>query len=147
MPRTAAASASSRVRTLPRSPSGTSDGSLIDPRSPRDAHINTTRTPASVSRASVPPHSSDSSSGCAKTASTVLLPLFVTVRSGQPAVDGDVFVDHARRAEPRDGALAHAPAVEIEHARKSVDQFLEVVEHFAGHAFIDDFAHRALVER
>ena len=41
-------------------------GSLTDRASPCDAHITTTRQPASASRASVPPHASDSSSGCAK---------------------------------------------------------------------------------
>src|SRR5712671_634707 len=131
-PSTAAASRSSRARTWPRSPSGTSVGSLIDPASPREAQSRTTRAPASASRASVPPHASDSSSGCAKTPRTVLPAserLSATMGLHDAAVDADVFVDHARDAEARDGALADAPAIESEHAPEVVRHVLEVVEY------------------
>src|SRR5215467_11060212 len=118
MPSTAAASRSSRVRTWPRSPSGTSVGSLIDPDSPREAHITTTRAPASASRASVPPQASDSSSGCAKIA-RIARPAKSTDSGMRPPFDdvlvhGHVLVDHALDAEPFDGALANAPAIQAE---------------------------------
>src|SRR5712692_9355822 len=144
MPRTAAASRSSRARTRPRSPSGTSAGSLIEPASPRDAHSSTTRTPASASRASVPPQASDSSSGWANTASTVRpascrsdrspdpFALSATARLHDAGVDLNVFVDHSRGAESLDGALADAAAVEIEDARQVVGQLLEIVEDHPG---------------
>ena len=130
-----------------------------DPVSPRDAHSRTTRAPASARRASVPPHASDSSSGCAKTASTVRPArrqrrrIRRSVSVGHDAastsrrVDGDVLVDHAVDAEARDRALADAPAIEAEHARQPVDHLLEVVEHDAGDALVDDLADRAAIER
>src|SRR5256885_3066600 len=144
MPRTAAASPSSRARTPPRSPSGTSAGSLIDPASPRDAQSRITRTPASASRASVPPHASDSSSGWANTASTVRpascrsdrspdpFALSATVRLHDAGVDASVFVDHSRGAESLDGALADAAPIEIEDARPVAGHLLEIVEDHPG---------------
>src|SRR5207344_515596 len=130
-PRTAQASLSSLTRTRPRSPSGTSAGSLHDPASPCDAHTITTRQPASARRASVPPQASDSSSGWAKMPSTVR-PASGSAALGSgtmglhdPVVDGDVLVDHAPGAEPRDRALVHPAAIEVEHARQSADHFLE----------------------
>src|SRR5258708_38483300 len=149
-PSTAAASRSSRARTPPRSPSGTSAGSLIDPASPRDAQSRTTRAPASASRASVPPHASDSSSGCAKMPRTVRPAsesLSGTVRLHDAAVHADVFVDHARDAEARNGALADAPAIEIEHAREGVRHVLEVVEYHPGDSLIHDLADGAAIQR
>src|SRR3954470_24766960 len=116
IPRIAAASRSSRVRTSARSPSASSAGSLTDPDSPRDPHISTTRTPASDSRASVPPHASDSSSGWAKIARTVLRALSGTMGLHEPGVYGDVLVDHPLDAEACDGAVVHALAIEREHA-------------------------------
>src|SRR3954451_1500597 len=159
MPRMAAASRSSRVRTTPRSPSGTSAASLIDPASPRDAHIRITRTPASASRASVPPHASDSSSGCAKTARTVRpasaasdrpaagTALSATMLFHDALVDADVLVDHPRDAEALDCAIAHAAAIQIEDARKLVRHLLQVVEDHAGHPLVHDLAHGAAIER
>src|SRR5450759_2982189 len=149
-PSTAAASRSSRVRTSPRSPSGTSEGSLIEPASPREAHSTMTRAPASARRASVPPHASDSSSGCAKIPRTVRpargRASSATMRLHDPTVDGDVFIDHASGAEARDGALAHAPAIEVEDARQLVDHLLEVLEDQAGDAFVHDLPHGAAIE-
>src|SRR5215831_14953935 len=139
-PRMAAASTSSRSRTPPRSPSGTSAGSLIDPASPRDAHSRTTRAPASAKRAIVPPHASDSSSGCANTQSTVRpasdgsdrsaagFALTATAALDEAGVDSDVFVDHARDAEALDGAFANAPAIEVEDARQLVRHLFEIIE-------------------
>src|SRR5581483_8834120 len=150
MTSTAAASRSSRVRTVARSSDDTSARSLIDPDSPRDPHSSTTRTPASARRASVPPQASDSSSGCAKTTSTVRPSkpggLAATMTLHDAPVHADVAVDHPRRPEPLDRPLAHAPAVEGEHARQLVRHVLEIVEHDAGHAVVDDLADRALVE-
>src|SRR5438132_4708756 len=139
------------MRTRPRSPSGTRDGSQIDPRSPRVAQSSTTFAPASAARASVPPHASDSSSGCAKTPRIVRpaswpggsgfrrtfassLRTRLTRRGDEPAVDGDVFVDHALDSEACHGAIANPAAVEIEHARQLVDHVLQVLEHSAGDA-------------
>src|SRR4051794_4563615 len=153
-PSTAAASRSSRTRTVPRSPSGTSAGSLIDPASPCEAQTITTRQPASASRASVPPQASDSSSGWAKMPSTVRPARGSGLASGasgtvglhDPGVDGDVFVDHALGAEAGDRALVHAASIEIEDARQTAHHRLEVVEDQSGHALVDDFADRAAVE-
>src|SRR5947208_5573225 len=149
MPSTAAASASSRVRTPARSPSGTSAGSLIDPDSPRDPQRSTTRAPASASRASVPPHASDSSSGCAKTARTVrpASGRSTTMLLHDTKIDRDVLFDHAGRAEPRDGPLADAPTIQIEQTRQLVHHLLEVGEHHPGHAVVDYFTNRATIER
>src|SRR5262245_29954071 len=117
MPRIAAAASSSRVRTPPRSPSATSDGSLTDPDSPSDPQMRMTRTPASARRASVPPHASDSSSGWARTTRTVL-GASGTLRLHDAPVDVHVALDHALHSEARHRALADAPAIEIEHARQ-----------------------------
>src|SRR5262245_42197458 len=153
-PSTAAASRSSRSRTMPRSPSGTSAGSLIEPASPRDAQISTTRAPASASRASVPPQASDSSSGCAKIPSTVR-----PVRAGRSTLPSgtmtlhetrvhvDVAVDHPLDAEARDRALADPAAIEVEHARQLVGHLLEVLEDHPGHPMIHDFTDGAAIER
>src|SRR5262245_45233469 len=138
MPRRAAASRNSFSRTRPRSPSATSAGSLIVPRSPREAQSSTIRAPASESLANVPPQVSVSSSGWAK------MPTIVRPASGRSAtwmfeqalVHSDVFVHHAGRAEPRDRALADAPAIQRENARQAVDEFLDVVENAAGHAVV-----------
>src|SRR5439155_5250026 len=144
MPSTRAASCSSSVRTRARLPSGTSAGSLTDPFSPREAHINTTRAPASDSRASVPPQASDSSSGCAKTASTVRpaseRESSATMRLHESTVHVDVLVHHACGAEPRHGAIVHARAIEIEHTLQLVHHLLQVFEHDAGDAIVDDLA-------
>src|SRR5919197_4631397 len=149
MPSTAAASASSRVRTRARSPSGTSEGSLIDPASPREAHSRTVRAPASASRASVPPQASDSSSGCAKTASTVrpASGRSTTMLLHDALIDRDVLINHPRGAEARDRAFAHAAAIQIEDARQLVHHLLEVVEDDAGLAVVDYFTNRATIER
>src|SRR5262245_36333203 len=152
MPRTAAASCSSRVRTPARSPSGTSAGSLTEPRSPRDAHISTTRAPASERRASVPPQASDSSSGCAKTARTVRpsrwrSALRFTAGLHETIVDRDVFLDHAPGAEACHRALVDALAIEIEHTSEVVDHLLEILEDDAGDPVVDHFPYRAAIER
>src|SRR5262245_27135040 len=152
-PRTAAASRSSRSRTQPRSPSGTSAGSLIDPASPRDAHSRTTRAPASARRASVPPQASDSSSGCAKIPSTVrpasgrrsTLPSG-TMSLHETRVYGEVLGHHPFGAAAFDGALADQPTVEVEHAGQLVGHLLEVFEDHPGHPMVHDFAHRAAIE-
>src|SRR6185503_13649409 len=148
-PSTDAASRSSVTRTAPRSPSGTSAGSLIDPDSPREPQSSTTRAPASASRASVPPHASDSSSGCAKTASTVrpAAALSGTVRLHDAPVNGEVFVGHPPGAEPGDRALANDAAIEIEDAGQLVCHLLEILVHDSGDTVVDDFAHGAFVER
>src|SRR5688500_17511025 len=164
MPRMAAASCNSRVRTLARSPSGTSAGSLIDPRSPRDAQSSTILAPASARRASVPPHDSDSSSGWANTARIVRPPsnedsqidclMFWSSVSGEPSLPlgtmrlEDTFVyrqipiNHPRDAEPRHRPLADAAAIEIEHPRQLVDHLFQILEHDPRHAVVDDLAHR-----
>src|SRR6185503_20051243 len=129
----AAASTSSRARTPPRlSPSGTRDGSQTDPASPRDAHTTMTRAPASARRANVPPHASDSSSGCAK------MPRMVRPASGsspdravrsasgtgslhETRIHGDVLLDHAGGAEPGHRPFVDAAPIEAEHARQVVD--------------------------
>src|ERR1019366_368745 len=150
-PSTVAASRSSRTRTTPRSPSGTSAGSLIEPASPCEAQTMTTRAPASASRASVPPQASDSSSGWAKIPSTVRpssgRKRSAMMRLHDPLVYGDVFVDHPARPEPRDRALVHAAAIEVEDARQVVDHLLEVLKDHAGDALVHHFAHRAAIER
>src|SRR5262249_50524865 len=155
-PRTAAAALSSRARTRPRSPSGTSAGSLIDPASPRDAHSRITRTPASDSRAIVPPHASDSSSGCANTQSTVRpasgrsVSEFVstaTAGSDDVRVDVDVFVDHACGAETLDRARAHAAAGQGGHARQIVGHLFEIVEDHPPDSPGPHFPHGAAIER
>src|SRR5262245_39399696 len=132
MPSSAAASCSSRVRTPARLPSGTSAGSLTDPRSPREAQRSTTLAPASASRANVPPHVSDSSSGWAKTARMVRpsTPL-CTVRLDDPFVHRQIPFDHPHYAEPLHRLLPDAAAIEIEHARQLVHHLLEIVEHDA----------------
>src|SRR5581483_11674278 len=152
-PRTAAASLSSCERTAPRSLPSRSDGSATDPRSPREAHRSTTRAPPSASRASVPPQASDSSSGWAKTARTVRpasdrpgSAAAGTMGLHDSAVDGDVLADHARDAEPLDGAIAHPAAVERQHARQVRGHLLQIAEHDPGHAVVDEFAHGAAVE-
>src|SRR5881397_3969009 len=148
-PSTAAASRSSLVRTRPRSPSGTRAASLIDPRSPRVAHSSTMLAPASAARASVPPQASDSSSGCAKTA-RIVRPASgrsTTMLLHDALIDRDVLVDHAGRAEPRDGPVPDAPTIQIEHTRQLVHHLLEVGEHDPGHAVVDYFTNRATIER
>src|SRR3954469_22012573 len=152
-PSTAAASRSSRTRTCPRSPSGTSAGSLIDPASPCDAQTITTRQPASERRASVPPQASDSSSGWAKMASTVRPARgSAALASGtmglhDPGVDGDVLVHHPLGTEPGNGLLVHAAAIEVEHAGQSVSHLLEIVEDEAGDPLVDHFSDGAAIER
>src|SRR5438445_10163553 len=150
MPSTAAASRSSAVRTRPRSPSGTSDGSLIEPRSPRVAQNSTTVAPASAARASVPPQASDSSSGCANTASSVRPARSCTAGTAgaeQTPIDAHVFVDHAAGAEAGDRALANTPAVEVEDPWQLVHHLLEVREHDAGDPLVHDLADGAAVQR
>src|SRR3954464_5982756 len=153
-PSTAAASRSSRSRTRPRSPFGTSAGSLIDPASPRVAQRTTTRAPASARRASVPPQASDSSSGCAKIPSTVRpargrrAPLSsATTTLHETRVDMDIAVDHPLDAEASDRLRANATAVEVEHARQFVGHLLEVFEDHPGHPMVHDFADGAAIER
>src|SRR5690349_18671490 len=107
MPSTLAASCSSQARTLARSDPATSAGSPTVPFSPRDAQSRTTRAPASARRASVPPHASDSSSGCAKIARIVR-----PEKSGSAddaLIDRDVLVHHALDTEPLDRALVDVP--------------------------------------
>src|SRR5882724_537891 len=151
-PSTAAASRSSRTRTLPRLPSGTSAGSLIDPASPCDAHTITTRHPASARRARVPPQASDSSSGWAKMPSTVRPARgSAALASGtmglhDPGVDGEVLVDHALGTESGDGAIVHAAAIEVERARQPARHLFEVVEDHSGDPFVHDLPHRAAIE-
>src|SRR6478752_7623088 len=108
-----------------------------------------TRQPASARRASVPPQASDSSSGWAKMPSTVRPARgSAALASGtmglhDPVVDGDVLVDHTLGAEPGHRALVHAAAIEIEHARQSVNHLFEVVENQPGDALVHHFADRA----
>src|SRR5260370_18782993 len=160
MPSVAAAALSSWPRTRPRSPPGTSAGSLIDPFSPCEAQSSTTRAPPLAARASVPPQASDSSSGCAKIA-RIVRPAsgrsgeIVVLRAGtvalcvlyQAFVDRDILVDHAVDAEPLDGALPDTAPVEVEDARQLVGHLLEILEHQAGHAVVHDLPHRAAIER
>src|SRR3954464_15398589 len=151
-PRTAQASLNSLARTRPRSPSGTSAGSLIDPASPCEAQTTTTRQPASARRASVPPHASDSSSGWAKMPITVRPARGFALASGtmglhEPGVDRDVLVDHASRAETGDRALVDAAPIEIAHARQPERHFFEIVEDQSGDPFVNHLTHRASVER
>src|SRR5258707_6676602 len=120
MQSTAGAARSSLTRTAPRSPRETSAGSLIEPDSPRDAHMSTMRAPASAARASVPPQASDSSSGCAKTA-RIVRPASEsavgTMRLDHTAVDGLVLLGHPFRAETRERLLAHLLPVQLEQPR------------------------------
>src|ERR1043166_2766605 len=144
-PRIFAASCSSLARTLPRSAFATSAGSLTAPFSPREAQIRMTRAPASERRAMVPPHASDSSSGCAKTTRMVR-----PEKSGAPDdafKDRDVPVDHPLDAEPRDRAVSHPPAVESEDRFQAGSHLVERVEGHARDALVDDFAHGAEIER
>src|SRR4051812_48800023 len=147
MPRTFAASLSSRALTAPRSPSARSAGSLTDPLSPCDAHNRTTRAPASARRAIVPPQASDSSSGWASTTRMVR-----PAMSGAPAGDNalihcDVFVDHALDAEARHGALADAAAIEREDGCQIRGHRVERLEDHSRHAFVNDLSDGAEVER
>src|SRR5256885_3975828 len=144
MPRIAAASCSSRVRTLARSSPAIIVPSLTDPFSPRDAHSSTTRAPASARRAIVPPHASDSSSGCARTTRIVR-----PEKSGRDdaLIHRFVFVDHALDAEACDGLFANAPAIERKHGCEVRGHRVEVFEDHARHAFVNHLAHRAEVDR
>src|SRR5580765_277368 len=149
-PRIRAASRSSRVRVLARSSSATREPSLQEPRSPREPQITTTRAPASERRASVPPQASDSSSGWAKTA-RIVRPEKSGASGMRPSVDdslihGEVLVDHAFHAESRDGLLADAPAIQTEHARKSIGHLIEIAEDHAGDRVVHHFAYSAAVE-
>src|SRR6185503_1495418 len=135
---------SSRVRTPARSPSGTRDGSLIDPRSPREAQSSTTFTPPSASRAIVPPQVSDSSSGWANTIRTVgASTASGTMRLDHAFVDREVAVHHSGDAESRHRLRVDPPPIQIEHPRQLVDHLFEIVEDEAGHAVVDDFTHGA----
>src|SRR5947209_10858941 len=117
--------------------------------------MRTTRTPASASRASVPPHISDSSSGWANTARTerarasdgVALPSACLMPLDDAPVDVDALADHPRRAESGDRALADAPAIEIEDARQLVRHLLEIVVHDPRDAVVDHLADGAAIER
>src|SRR6187200_908104 len=99
-----------------------------------------TRTPASASRASVPPHASDSSSGCAKTARTGRL-LLATMCIHDPAVDADIFIDHAVGPEARHRMLPHSTPIEREHPRQRGHHLVEVLDDEAGDAVVDHLAH------
>src|SRR5438270_9568175 len=124
MPRTRAGSRSSCARTLGRSAAATSAGSLRAPFSPRDAQRRTTRAPASASRASVPPHAIDSSSGWANTARMVR-----PEKSGNDAlVDGEIFVYHPLDPEPFHRAFANAAPIERKRLRQILDHLTQVVE-------------------
>src|SRR4051812_12318609 len=106
------------------------------------------RAPASASRASVPPHASDSSSGWARTTRIVRPEQSATpVRLDDLLVHRHVFVDHAFDAEARDGALADAAAIEREDGGEVRDHLVEIVEDPARDAFVDDLTDGALVER
>src|SRR5262245_50302167 len=136
-----------------RSPSATSVGSLMKPRSTRDAHTSTVCAPRSANRASVPPHASDSSSGWAKTARIVRPSklsgspgVCATVSLHEVAVNGHVFLDHAIAPELGNGALTDARAIDAKHARQTTHHLLQIVEHHAGQAFVHHFAHSAAVE-
>src|SRR5439155_22714494 len=101
------------------------------------------------SRASVPPQASDSSSGCAKTA-TIVRPstvLGTTVTLHQLLVDCDVAVDHPVEAESGDGVLADTPTIEREHARQVVDHPLEILEHDPRNPVVHHLADGAAIER
>ena len=121
----AAASRSSCGADAPESPSRAGRRSLTDPRSPRDAHSSTTRAPASASRASVPPQASDSSSGWAKTARMVRPGKRASYHAAATSVLPRVAGTRPRIRRPcglRRTArrrVAHAPAIEREHARES----------------------------
>src|SRR5512146_492717 len=65
----------------------------------------------------------------------------------EAAVYSDVSVDHPRHSEPSDGALAHTPPVQIEHAWQFVRHLLEILEDDTGHTIVDHFTDRAFVER
>src|SRR5262245_40009277 len=150
-PSVAAASWSSRARTRPRSAFWT--GLLNPPSSPCDAHRSTTRTPASDSRASVPPQASDSSSGWAKMARTVR-PLRTDPLAGDRSmmrlhellVRGHVLVHHAVRPEASSGVFANSPAVEVEHAAQPVGHLLQILEDHSRDPVVNDFANRAAIE-
>src|SRR5712671_1543032 len=144
MPSTSASSCNSWTRTRPRSLVATSDGSLIDPRSPRDAQSRTMRAPASARRASVPPQASDSSSGWARTTRIVR-----PEKSGsdETLINRFVLGDHPLDAEPRDRAFADRAAIQREHGCQVSDHAVEAVEDHAGDAFVDDLADGAEIER
>ena len=115
----------------------------------------TTRAPSSASRASVPPHASDSSSGCANTARTVRperhrslslpWPRELARGSGDRPLRIRRPSDRRRTARPtrswtrrRSSANTRSsPATMSSRSRK----------HDAGHVVVHDLAHRAAVER
>src|SRR5882724_1789156 len=141
-PSSRAATPSSRTRTRPRS--GTTDGSLDEPASPLEAQTTTTRAPASAARARVPPQASDSSSGCAKIASTVRPSRHRsgagTVRLDEPLIDRFVTGHHPLDGELGHGVRVHAPPIEIEDAGKAGYQLIQRAEREAGQTFIDDLS-------
>src|SRR5215471_13293404 len=147
MPSTLAASYSSRARTAARSWPSSSARSLIDPFSPRDAQISTTRAPASASRASVPPHAIDSSSGCANTTRNVRPARSGALGLNDALIDGHVFVDHSTDAEAFHRPFANHTAVECEDPAEILDHLAEIAEDHAGHAVIDDLANSAKIQR
>ena len=63
-----------------------------------------------------------------------------------PAVDADVFIDHAVDPEARHRMLPDAPPIEREHARKLVHHLVEGIDDEAGDAVVDDLAHGAAIE-
>src|SRR5712692_7319604 len=158
MPRTLAASRNSRVRTEPRSPFGASAGSLVEPASPREAQKTTTRAPASEARANVPPHASDSSSGCAKTPRMVRPVRFAAARGSRRSSGAGttglehmtvyrfVFGSHAFKSETCEGPLADTAPIELEDPRQSGRHLFHVLEHEAGDALVHDLSHGAAIE-
>src|SRR5262245_3250024 len=147
MPRIVAASSSSFVLTRPRLSSGTSVGSLMDPRPPLDAQMSTTRAPASARRASVPPHASDSSSGCAKIARTVrpasVASVPATLASSKGVIQLFVFRDHPLDTEARDGMLANAASTEGHRTWEVGHHSIETVRDDAGDTVVYDFTNRS----
>ena len=51
------------------------------------------------------------------------------------------------RGKPRDRALVDAPPIEREDARQSSHHVVQVLEHPAGYAVVDDLANGAAIER
>src|SRR4051812_18655737 len=151
-PSAAAASLSSAARVRASAASRPVRSALS---SPCVAHMMTTRAPESTRRASVPPQASDSSSGCAKTASTTCPSkacAAVATSACAPLIDDapegvDVPVDHRHDAKAPDRFCADVSAIQGQHPREAVHHRVDVAEYAAGHSIVHELADGAAIER
>src|SRR6478609_6460327 len=138
-PSAAAAAVSSQARARPSTSSRPVRSALS---SPCVAHMMTTRA-------------SDSSSGCAKTASTTCpskAGAAVATSACSPLVDDapegvDVAVDHRHDAKSTDRFGVNVSAIQGQHSREAVHHRVNVAEHAAGHAIVHELADGAAIER